>query len=1485
MKAWKQLIGYAVLALSLASGRLAFGQYEGLVINEILPSPTNASGVYVDANQDGAASSIDDEFIELLNTSAAGIDVAGMWITDANTGIRRHVFGSRVLPPGGALVVFGGGSLLNFSNPPAQIATGGGLSLNNDNETVSLYSPQTTLVDQVSYQLTASHNAISLVRNPDGSGGFTNHYVVTTNAARASPGRRVHGQPFLTRRPPVLLDLPDQTAFVGLELQFPVRAYDPADRDAITLSLLDNPANSTLSSTGGVGTFRFTAAPEQAGQVYPVAFVAGDGDGAETNEISIHVINPNAAEDVWINELHYDNDGIDANEGVEIAGNNGSVLTNYALVFYDGNNGKVDGATNWLTGTLDDEQCGYGAAWFAHVGIENETEGIALVKGSNVVQFLSYEGVFTASNGPAVGMTSVDIGVRETAVTVGYSLQLTGTGTSYSAFAWTNARPHSRATLNAGQAIECLSPAAIEIHKTVYLGHDGGASAPGVENVQGTNGAAITYAFVVVNTGGRAITNAEIQDISLGIPPIALGTLATGSVSTAYVETVISGDLRNTATVTGSDPDGAPVADEDTAEVVEIIPSIDIQLTVYRGQDGGASCPGSGFLQATNETPVTFCFVVENNGNTNVNSLVISNATLGIGPISIGTLPAGGSFVTSVASVVTSSLTHVATVSGTDPNGDPIGDQDSATVEIIHPALQLQKTVYLGHDGGASCPGTDRVAGTNGAAITYCFLISNSGDATLTNAVLDDAGVPGFSPTHLGTLATGAFASVFFESILLANHVNSATVTAFTAIGTLVEAEDSAEVVEISPGLDIQLTVYRGQDSGAACPGSDFLQATNGNPVTFCLVVENTGDTPLTSLVIVAESLGIGPIPVGALEADGLFATSVAAVVTSSLTHVATVSGTDPNGDTIGDQDSATVEIIHPALQLQKTVYLGHDGGLSCPGSELATDTNGAPITFCFQLSNIGDVPLVQVVLEDAGLSGFSATNLGTLATGETASLFFESILLADRVNTATATAFSVIGTLVQAEDSAAVAFAAPPDPPGGGGEFEVVDLGTLGGDSSGALAINDRSQVVGWAVDDQGRTQAFLWQGGGMTGLGFLPGEFYSLANAINNNGDIVGFAYVGPTAQHAFLYRSNSLADLGTLGGPRSLARAINDAGDIVGWSWLASNQPNNSDQETFVWRSNGFIHITPFHDYYSCEATGVNKSGRICGNTFLWATGARWWAYVWYDANGNGTNDNDEMQLLGNLGETYSWGSYSGANAINDSGQVVGWTCITNWNYPQHAFLVTPRNGQWKIPAGAPITSNSLMQSLGVLGGPTNNSWARDINNETWIVGTADMPAGTNQAFLWRYGAMENLNDLIATNSGWVLTEAAGINEHNEIVGSGLHHGQPRAFLLRQGGRITHVDKIVQTTNFWVYTNDFGDVVTQAVEEIQTHVLQWAGIWGTNANASHVFTVEYCDALQDHVWKPFYPTNQWPTGNNIWTNSDYGAVSMRFFRVRAK
>jgi PKD repeat protein len=52
-------------------------------------------------------------------------------------------------------------------------------------------------------------------------------------------------------------------------------------------------------------------------------------------------------------------------------------------------------------------------------------------------QWLSYEGTFTAVGGPADGQLSVDIGVEEPGTTpTGFSLQLSGSGTSYSDFIW-----------------------------------------------------------------------------------------------------------------------------------------------------------------------------------------------------------------------------------------------------------------------------------------------------------------------------------------------------------------------------------------------------------------------------------------------------------------------------------------------------------------------------------------------------------------------------------------------------------------------------------------------------------------------------------------------------------------------------------------------------------------------------------------------------------------------------------------------------------------------------------------------------------------------------------------------------------------------------------------------------------------------------------------------------------------------------------------
>lgn len=162
------------------------------------------------------------------------------------------------------------------------------------------------------------------------------------------------------------------------------------------------------------------------------------------------------AQTVFINEIHYDNLGADALEGVEIAGPAGTDLSTYAIYLYNGNNGLSYGANNPepLTGTITDQSgCGYGTIWFPIAGIQNGApDGIALVEGgTNVIQFLSYEGSFTAGDGPAMTMTSTDIGVMESGSEVDSSLQLIGNGTVYTDFSWSTPIDKTEGAINTGQ--------------------------------------------------------------------------------------------------------------------------------------------------------------------------------------------------------------------------------------------------------------------------------------------------------------------------------------------------------------------------------------------------------------------------------------------------------------------------------------------------------------------------------------------------------------------------------------------------------------------------------------------------------------------------------------------------------------------------------------------------------------------------------------------------------------------------------------------------------------------------------------------------------------------------------------------------------------------------------------------------------------------------------------------------------------------------
>ncbi len=163
---------------------------------------------------------------------------------------------------------------------------------------------------------------------------------------------------------------------------------------------------------------------------------------------------------VFINEIHYDNTGGDTGEAIEVAAAAGTDLSGCSLILYNGSNGTSYNTVN-LTGVVADQQGGFGTASFAIAGIQNGSpDGVALVDAMDtVIEFISYEGQITATNGPANGLTSTDIGVSEASTTaVGDSLQLTGTGSVAANFTWTGPQPSSFAAVNAGQTFTGGTP-------------------------------------------------------------------------------------------------------------------------------------------------------------------------------------------------------------------------------------------------------------------------------------------------------------------------------------------------------------------------------------------------------------------------------------------------------------------------------------------------------------------------------------------------------------------------------------------------------------------------------------------------------------------------------------------------------------------------------------------------------------------------------------------------------------------------------------------------------------------------------------------------------------------------------------------------------------------------------------------------------------------------------------------------------------------
>ena len=164
--------------------------------------------------------------------------------------------------------------------------------------------------------------------------------------------------------------------------------------------------------------------------------------------------------DPWINELHYENDGPDVGEFVEVAGPAGLDLSGWQLVGYRDVGTIYD--TIVLSGVIPDQEGGRGCLSFDFPAMQNgPADGVALVDdGGQVIELLSYEGTLVATAGAAAGMTSEQIPVNESPATpAGEALQRTDTSHEAAGFGWTSGA-ETRDAPNLGQHLAVGPPLA-----------------------------------------------------------------------------------------------------------------------------------------------------------------------------------------------------------------------------------------------------------------------------------------------------------------------------------------------------------------------------------------------------------------------------------------------------------------------------------------------------------------------------------------------------------------------------------------------------------------------------------------------------------------------------------------------------------------------------------------------------------------------------------------------------------------------------------------------------------------------------------------------------------------------------------------------------------------------------------------------------------------------------------------------------------------
>jgi probable HAF family extracellular repeat protein len=350
--------------------------------------------------------------------------------------------------------------------------------------------------------------------------------------------------------------------------------------------------------------------------------------------------------------------------------------------------------------------------------------------------------------------------------------------------------------------------------------------------------------------------------------------------------------------------------------------------------------------------------------------------------------------------------------------------------------------------------------------------------------------------------------------------------------------------------------------------------------------------------------------------------------------------------------------------------------------------------------------------------------------------------------------------------------------------QYNVSNLPSLGGTSSGGNSINDQSWVAGYSRLLNRNRHATLWRNGALTDLGTLGGPNSSVTwNVKNTAGILVGISQtadpqlLGESWSSAIFYstpKNVGYINLGFVweggqmrglpnfpGGNNGFATGANNLGQVVGWAENGVHDPACCCSQVLQFRPAMWVLGPPdqIHDLplfpgdTSGAATAINDNGQIVGISGICdqAVGRHTAKHAVLWENGRVTD-------IGNLGAQW-WNT---PTAINQHGDVVGFAGDPAFVEGEilHAFIWTKDNG---IKALKPLRGR-VPEHV--------DSEAYGINEARQVVGVScDAEQNDCRAVIWDHGVYPtDLNDFKGSYSA-VLALAKDINNKGEITGRAI------------------------------------------------------------------------------------------------------------------